>query len=232
MPRDEFIADVRRVMLKMTPRVATDTPFADAGYIERMLRGTDLWISPGNVAAFDPADFADLDADTRNALVAAVAKFRQVAETVDGGKPTLPEQRDAALGPFRRIVRIVQDLVFQDWLRASTDLLADAETWAREEGWPTRRFPRAVTEDFLGNYSLDRLVYSTEGAQLALIPLGRFAPGTEGMFDLAVMPAYDSMMVVRERGRWFIHPLPGEDARQHWSKEAFVSRSHDLARLP
>ena len=57
-----------------------------------------------------------------------------------------------------------------------------------------------MTEDFIGQYKLDRLVYSAEGVQLALISVGRYAPGTEGMFDLAVMPAYDSVMVVRQGG--------------------------------
>ena len=229
MARDEFFADVRRAVQFMAPRVEADIPFKDPSYIERMLRGTDLWLSTRVVAAFDPADFEGV---VGNALGRAVAEFREVAVAVDPHEPTRQAQRDAALAPFQQIVQIVQNLVFEDWLAASTALIAEAESWAREEGWPTRRFPREVTEDFIGNYELDRLVYSTEGAQLALIPLSRFAPGTDGMFDLAVMPAYDSMMIVRERGQWFIHPLPGQDARQDWSKNAFVSKSHDLARMP
>ncbi len=232
MARDEFFADVRRAVSFMAPRVEADSPFTDTNYIQRMLRGADLWLSRKVVEAFRPDDFADVDGGVRDALVKAVDEFRSVAATVNPGEPTRSEQRDAALSPFTQIVKIVQDLVRDDWVSASTVLLAEAEDWAKEQGWPTRRFPKDVTEDFIGNYRLDKLVYSAEGAQLALIPVGRFAPWTDGMFDLAVMPAYDSVMVVRERGRWFIHPLPGEERRQDWSKDAFVSKSLELARLP
>jgi hypothetical protein len=146
--------------------------------------------------------------------------------------PAKREQRDAAVEPFKHIVRVVQTLVREDWLWASAALLAQAEVWAGEAGWPTRRFPKDITEDFIGQYKQERLVYSAEGTQLALIPVGRYAPGTDGLFDLAVLPAYDSAMVVRKGRSWFIYPLPGEEKRQDWSKEAFVSTSLKLARLP
>jgi hypothetical protein len=232
MARDEFFADIRRAVSFMAPRVEADRPFTDTNYIQRCLRGADLWLTPKVVEAFRKDDFSDVDEGVSDALTRAVNEFRRAAATVDPSQPALPAQRDAALSPFTQIVKIVQDLVRDDWLSASTALLAEAEEWAREHGWPTRRFPKDITEDFIGNYRLDRLVYSAEAAQLALIPVGRFAPGTDGQFDLAVMPAYDSVMVVRDKGRWFIHPLPGENRRQNWSKDAFVNKSLRLARLP
>jgi hypothetical protein len=231
MARDEFFADIRRAVSFMAPRVEAVSPFTDTNYIRRMLRGADLWLSREVVDAFRPDDFADVDRGVRDALIKEVNAFRRVAETVNPKEPTKPEQRDAALRPFTRIVKIVQKMVRDDWMSASAALLAEAEGWAREEGWPTRRFPKDITEDFIGNYRQDTLVYSAEGAQLALVPVGRFAPGTDGVFDLAVMPAYDSVMVVREKGRWFIHPLPGEEGRQDWSKGAFITESLKLARL-
>src|SRR5438270_9868691 len=222
MARDEFFADVRRAVSFIAPRVEADSPCTDTNYLQRMLRGADLWLTPKVVEAFDPEEFADVDEAVRDALHRAVEEFRRAAVTVNPREPALPEQRDAALSPFTRIVKIVQDLIRDDWVSASTALLAEAEDWAKEQGWPTRRFPKDITEDFIGKYKLDRLVYSAEAAQLALIPVGRFAPGTDGLFDLAVMPAYDSVMVVRERGRWFSHPLLEESRRQDWSKGAFV----------
>ena len=231
MARDEFFADVRCAVTFMAPRVQADSPFTDTNYIQKMLRGTDLWLTPKVVEAFRPDDFADVDEGLRNDLSKAVKEFRQVAARVNSSEPALPEQRDAALSPFTQIVKIVQVLVRDDWVTASTALLAEAENWAKEQDWPTKRFFKDITEDFIGNYRLDKLVYSAEGAQLALIPVGRFAPGTDGMFDLAVMPAYDSVMVIREKGRWFIHPLPKEEGRQDWSKEAFTNKSLHLARL-
>ncbi|MHB1424702.1 MAG: hypothetical protein ACYC3I_16150 [Gemmataceae bacterium] len=230
MARDDFLRDIRRAVSFMAPRVETDSPFLDANYIERMLRGADLWLSQKVVEAFQPEDY--LDERTREDLVQAVGEFRAVAQKVPPNAPATREQRDAALKPFRCIIQVVQTLVREDWLRASADLLAQAEGWAREAGWPTKRFPKDITEDFIGRYKQERLVYSAEGAQLALIPVGRYAPGTDGLFDLAVLPAYDSAMVVRQGEKWFIYPLPGEETRQDWSKEAFLSTSLKLARLP
>ncbi|MBX9680130.1 MAG: hypothetical protein K2X38_15310 [Gemmataceae bacterium] len=232
MARDEFFRDVRRAVSFMAPRVEADSPFTDASYIEKMLRGADLWLTPKVVEAFRPEDYADVGERNREDLSRAVSDFMAVARTVLRETPAKPEQRDAALEPFKRIIQTVQSLVHEDWIRASTALLADAEVWAKEEGWPTKRFSKDITEDFIGKYRQDRLIFAAEGAQLALVPVGRYAPGTEGMFDLAVLPAYDSVMVIRQAGRWFVHPLSSEDRQQDWSKDAFVTTSLKLARLP
>ena len=197
MARNEFLQDVHRAVLFMSPRVEADIPFTDANYIEKMLRGTDLWLAQGVTAAFRPEDFSDLDQGTRQRLTQAVSQFLTVTHAVQPKKPASSEQQNAALGPFLQIVQIVQAILRDDWMRAANKLLAEAEGWVKEDGWPTKRYPKQVTDDFIGTYELDRLVFSAEGAQLALVPVGRFAPGTDGLFDLAVMPAYDSVMVVR-----------------------------------
>lgn len=207
-----------------------DSNFTGFYDYEKEMRYSDTWLTPRVVDVFQPSDF-DGEA-VQDQLIQAVDEFRRVAATVEPNRPARQDQRDAALASFIQIVRIVQDFVREDWVSASAALLAEAENWAKEQGWPTKRFSRTATEDFIGNYSLERLLYSAEGAQLALIPVGRFAPGTDGMFDLAVMPAYDSMMVVRQQGQWFVHPLPGQEGQQDWSQETFVRKSYDLARLP
>ena len=229
MARDEFFRDIRRAVSFMAPRVEADSPFTDTHYIERMLRGTDMWLAQGVVAAFRPDDFPDLDESARARLAGAVSDFLAVARTVPPKEPARQEQRDAALGPFMQIIQAVQSLVRDDWMRASSKLLGEAEEWAKEVGWPTKRYSKDITEDFIGTYKQDRLVFSAEGTQLVLVPVGRFAPGTDGMFDLAVMPAYDSVMVVRQGDRWFIHPLPWEEKRQDWSKDAFLGTSLKLS---
>ena len=229
--RNEFFADVRRAVSWMAPRVEADSPFTDTDYIQKMLRGIDFWLNPSVVKAFDPDDFADLDEDRREELVKAVDEFRRVTAEQNSGERSLEARRDAALSSFTQIVQAAQVLVRDDWVSASTALLAEAEAWANEQDWPTKRYSRDITEDFIGKYRLDRLVYSAEGSQLALIPVGRFAPGTDGLFDLAVLPAYDSVAVVRKQDRWFIHPLPEEEGQQDWSKEAFIEKSLQLARL-
>ena len=233
MARDEFFADVRRAVQFMAPRVEADSPFTDPEYIRKMLRvgdPLDHWLSSRVVQAFRPEDFVE---DPRGAELAdAVTRFRQVAAGVDPTGPVRWDQLDAAIPPFVVIVRTIQDLIREDWLAASNALLDEAEGWAKGQEWPTRRFSRQITEDFVGKYELDRLIYSAEGAQLALIPVGRFVPGTDGMLDLAVMPAYDSMNVIRRKRHWSIEPLPGVKGQEDWSKTAFIAKSLDLARLP
>ena len=232
MARDDFFRAVRRAVSFMAPRVETNPPFTDASYIERMLRGTDSWLAQDVVAAFRPEDFPNLDQSERDELTEAVNAFLAVARSVPPNEPATSEQREAALRPFTHIVKAVQKLLLNDWIQASRQLLGEAEEWAKEVDWPSKRYAREMTEDFIGTYKQDRLVFSAEGSQLALVPVGRFAPGTDGVFDLAVLPAYDSVMVVRNGDRWFIHPFPGENGQQDWTKEAFRSTSLELARLP
>ena len=76
MARDEFFADVRRAVTFMAPRVQADSPFTDTNYIQKMLRGADLWLTRKVVEAFQPDDFADLDEGVRDALI----NFPQVNE--------------------------------------------------------------------------------------------------------------------------------------------------------
>jgi hypothetical protein len=108
MARNEFFADVRRAVSWMAPRVEADSPFTDVGYTQKMLRSADLWITPSTVAAFNLDDFADVDEGRRDSLFKSVDEFRRVAAGVNPRGPALPQQRDAALSPFTRIVQIVR----------------------------------------------------------------------------------------------------------------------------
>ena len=232
MARNEFFRDVRRSMSFMAPRVEINNSFTSPDYIEKMLKSNDMWLAQGVVAAFRPEEFSDLIEERRVGLERDVRDFLAVAKAVPSKERAKPEQREAALRPFINIVQVVQMLIREDWMNASVKLLGEAERWAKEAEWPTKRYPKKMAEDFIGTYEQDKLVFAAEGAQLALVPVGRFAPGTDGTFDLAVMPAYDSVTVVRKEDRWFIHPLPGEEGRQDWSRDSFLNASLELARLP
>ncbi len=84
----------------------------------------------------------------------------------------------------------------------------------------------------MGTYELDRLIYSVMGSQMALIPVGRYTVRSRGVFDLAVMPAYESVMVSRTpSGKWTIDPLPGENKARRWNASHFVEVSEKLARM-
>jgi len=233
MARDDFFRNVRRALVFMAPRVEVDNPYTKPEYVERMLRGTDMWLAQSSVDGFRPEDYSEFSADVRSELERAVKDFLSVAKTVSSREPAKKEQMEAALVPFMQIVRVTQRFILEDWMSAANKLLAEAEQWAHSAEWPTKRYPKEIAEDFIGTYKLDKLVFAAEGSQLALVPVGRFAPGTDGMFDLAVLPSYDSVMVVREKNRWFVHPLANEEGkRKEWLKDVFLDTSIKLARLP
>src|SRR5579862_1359818 len=138
MARDAFFRDVRSAVSFMAPRVETDSPFTDGNYIDKMLKGTDMWLAQPVVAAFRPEDFSDLDDRGREELTHAVDEFRTVARSVPAKESAKNGQRDAALQPFKVIVQIVQRLVHADWNLAANKLLAEAEGWAKEADWPCK----------------------------------------------------------------------------------------------
>lgn len=227
MAREAFIGQIRDVVSPMLNR----TDFDEKKFVE-MLPAYRGWLNARIVENYSPEDFPDLNQSERDALTTAVKEFLQIANDVSDNRPASQERLEAAAKLFGDIVSTIRRLTQEDWQHASNELLGEAEAWMKQDGWPCKRYSKDTTEAFIGNYAQERLVFSAEGSQLALIPVGRFAPGTEGLFDLAVMPAYDSVMVVRRGNRWYIHPTLGDEGRQDWSKEAFESMSLTLARLP
>lgn len=81
MARDEFFRDIRSAVSFAAPRVDSDSPFTDLTYIERLLRGTDVWLAPGIVDAFRPEDFHDLGPEELASLTQAVEPRSQALST-------------------------------------------------------------------------------------------------------------------------------------------------------
>jgi hypothetical protein len=232
MAKDEFLLSVRTAVGTLLPRVDADHPYTDRDELAGILRRSDLWLSKSAVAGFERGDFNDLDPQTREALDRSVAAFLDVASKVKPKGPATPAQVDAALQPFLEIASIARKQTLDDWLQAARGLIDQADEWAKAEGWPTKRYPWTLTERFLGTYELDRLIYGVMGSQMALIPVGRYTMSSRGSFDLAVMPAYESVMVRRgPSGKWMIDPLPGEKRAHRWNPEHFVEISEKLARM-
>jgi hypothetical protein len=214
------------------PRDA-DHPYPDRDEFEGILRRSGRrWLSKDSVAGFERGDFHDLDPETRDALDRDVSTFLDVASKVDAEGHATPDQVEAAVPTFREIAEIVREQTREDWLRAARELIDQADRWAEAEGWPTKRYSWEMNEPFLGAYELDRLIYSVMGSQMALVPVGRFMMKSRGSFDLAVMPAYESVSISRKpSGRWSIEPLPGENQALIWKQQHFVEVSEKLARM-
>jgi len=231
MPKDEFFQSVRTAVGFLAPRVEADNPLLAPAGLEKGLANATIWLTPKSVEGFDPSDFGDLSQAEQAALVENVERFVDVAGGVPSNQPAQPEEIVKALPHFRDIVSFVQKTMREEWMRAATDLLNEAEGWACAKDWPTQRYPKTIAEDLLGTYELEKLLFAAEGSQLVLNPLGRFAPRSDGIFDFAVLPVYESMMIVRQHGRWFIESPPDRDERREWSEMAFVETALRLARL-
>jgi hypothetical protein len=232
MAKEDFLMSVRTAVGTLLPRVDADHPYTDRNELEGILRRSVLWLSKSAVAGFERGGFDDLDPETRAVLDRDVSAFLDVASKVDPKGPATPDQVAAALPPFLEIAEITRKYTLDEWLKSAGGLTDQAAGWAEAEGWPTKRYRWTFTEPFLGTYELDRLIYGVMGSQLALIPIGRYTMRSKGVFDLAVMPAYESIMVSRTpKGRWMIDPLPGETKSRPWNASNFVDVSEKLSRM-
>ena len=232
MAKDDFLMSVRTAVGTLLPRVDADHPYTDRDELAGLLRKSDLWLTKSAVAGFERAGLDNLDPKTREDLDRNVAAFLDVASEVAPKKPATPAQVDAALPSFLEIAEIARKYTLDDWLEAARSLIDQADQWAKGQDWPTKRYQWTLTEPFLGTYELDRLIYGVMGSQMALIPVGRYGMRSQGVFDLAVMPSYESVMVWRgSGGKWMIDPLPGENKGHRWNAGHFVEVSEKLARM-
>jgi hypothetical protein len=231
MAKDEFFQNVRAAVRFAAPWIGKDNPYTKPGDLQRILRGATIWLTPNAVKGFDHHDFEDLPEHDRESLEENVAAFVKVAEAVPADKPATPEQLKAALPPFMNVFKAVQKLVLEEWKEASNHLVEQAKGWAEAREWPTKSYPKRLSEDLLGTYELKKLVFAAQGTQLVLNPVGRFGPGVDGIVELAVLPDYDSVMIIRRKAKWTIAPLPGDNRRRRWSEGSFVETVENLVRL-
>lgn len=81
----------------------------------------------------------------------------------------------------------------QDWLARLSDLLETVRNWARELDWSTRQVGKKMNDSEVGNYEAPALILQKETTRAMLEPIARTAPGTEGIVDLYLMPAFDDI---------------------------------------
>ena len=92
------------------------------------------------------------------------------------------------------------------WIARVTELVADVEQWARELGWSTKRVEKKLDDARVGTHRVPALLMQADTCRLILEPVGRSAPGTEGVVDLYLMPAYDDIAsIYHYGGRWNLH---------------------------
>jgi hypothetical protein len=137
------------------------------------------------------------------------ARFEVVAQ-IDGEDVHLrwenpPQDRDATQEDFEQDARGRVRLL-RDWLARLAPLVRTVETWAQELGWATRRIDKRLEDSEIGTYRVPALLMQEGTERVLLDPLGRSSPGTEGVVDLYLMPAYDDIATLYfYDGRWNLH---------------------------
>ncbi len=94
------------------------------------------------------------------------------------------------------------------WINRVTSLVSQVEQWAREMDWSTRRVEKKLDDDRIGKHRVPALLMQEETCRILLEPIGRSAPGVEGVVDLYLMPAYDDIAsLYYYDNRWNLHYL-------------------------
>jgi hypothetical protein len=95
------------------------------------------------------------------------------------------------------------------WVRLVEDLVAQVEDWVQRLGWSTRRIEKKLDDGEIGRHRLPVLLMQEGTCRVMLEPVGRSAPGAEGIVDLYLMPAYDDIAsLYYYNGRWNLHYVP------------------------
>jgi len=98
-----------------------------------------------------------------------------------------------------------------EWLTRLNQLISDARTWAEGLDWETRRIEIVLEDSQLGKYKAPALLLQQESLKILLEPIASSAPGTQGVVDLYLMPAYDDIAsIYYYEEAWHVHYMfPG-----------------------
>ncbi len=80
-----------------------------------------------------------------------------------------------------------------NWIERVNALVDQVEQWAKEMGWSTRRVEKKLDDPWIGKHRVPALLMQEDLCRVLLEPIGRSSPGTEGLVDLYLMPAYDDI---------------------------------------
>ncbi len=93
----------------------------------------------------------------------------------------------------------------RDWLSLLEELVDQIKAWIGTD-WSTEKIKKPMRDSVLGPYQAPALVMQRNFTRTILEPVARYAPGTEGVVDLARMPIYDEVAsLYRINGEWRLH---------------------------
>jgi hypothetical protein len=117
------------------------------------------------------------------------------------------------------------------WLGEIRQVFDQAKSWAEKREWATKEDEKRLTEDELGTYEVPVLLIHTPQGRLLLDPIARNVFDAEGRIDFCVMPSYDSVILVKNKGIWSFHSTVRNDLRQPWSEESFDHVARELLKM-
>jgi hypothetical protein len=93
-----------------------------------------------------------------------------------------------------------------EWIQLLRELVTKVDGWVKPVEWSTREIEKEMQDSVLGSYNAPALLMQRGFVRVLLEPITRFAPGTDGVVDLYLMPAYDDIAsLYRVAGEWKLH---------------------------
>lgn len=124
-------------------------------------------------------------------------------------EPADPEAKvvDFAKDARRRVA------LLHPWLVLLFDLITSVDEWARSLDWVTKKVDKPMEDTEIGTYKAVALVIQKDVTRILLEPVGRNAPGAEGVVDLYLMPGLDDIAsLYYYKRRWNLHYIaPGSE---------------------
>jgi hypothetical protein len=96
----------------------------------------------------------------------------------------------------------------QAWYARLLPLIRSIDEWGKESEWSTRRISKGLDDPIIGHYEAPALLLQQETLRVLVEPVGRSSPGTEGVVDIYLLPAYDDIATLYYyQGQWQLHYL-------------------------
>jgi hypothetical protein len=121
---------------------------------------------------------------------------------------------NAPVGPESSQEELDEDVrarikALREWIGRLTSLVSSVRGWAEELGWATRHLDKPMSGAEIGEFDAPGLLLQRDTTQVGLDPIGTATPGTEGVVDLYVLPAYDDIASLYfYDNRWNLHYFP------------------------
>jgi hypothetical protein len=134
----------------------------------------------------------------------------------------LPPDPEAAQADFDQDVR-ARIKALREWIGRLTPLVTSVRGWAEELGWATRNVDKPMKEAEIGDFPAPGLLLQRDMTRVGLDPIGSATPGTGGVVELYLLPAYDDIAsLYYYDDRWNLHYMKQEksSAANIWDAES------------